>query len=334
MVAKEEANEPTKIGEALSEKATARKVRRDAFRTFSEKAADRISHIAKAVEGWGEFDAYYNAYVVPGGANGGQDQELVEVFFGNRILAETHKTKSNVRFASERGCSLRYELGLNGEVAVILVPGYGAAGAVNAVPLRLDVVRSASELCDSRLRKHIKWLVLSMKTTMNDRLATKWENIRYRWLSMRKVRYSIQRLPEDQWEWASDGRELSLIFSRTADWAARIGAGGILIVLFEQRFFPDPTPAAIQTQTQNLQPSIQQMLAKQATLANELAKFRSQVADELRAARELAIAHTPSASVSQITLPRPADVPPIEEAAITQPVLARQGPTKVTVMIE
>lgn len=161
---------------------TKREQNNDAFQRFHESAKEHFDKLAKADSRHDFFEKHHSFYVVPGGANGGKDKCLVEVFYGKRFfdaienpgivqqedgssIAYLNKT----RVLSERGAILRYFRTDRGSVIVTLIP----ASTENSRPIEdaiiLDLISTPDELGNVRtLKAHWRSFMAYMQCTSID----------------------------------------------------------------------------------------------------------------------------------------------------------------------
>lgn len=107
-----------------------RKVRTKDFEFFKDHARATFGRIAADDPRNGFFDAVYSLCVTPGGAMGGVDRRLVEVFYGNRpieavqefVSREGREPRLQERFLAEHGACLFYQRMDSGVVLVGLRP--------------------------------------------------------------------------------------------------------------------------------------------------------------------------------------------------------------------
>ncbi len=100
------------------------------FEAFSESAPGRFKSLVFSDDRAERLKSQYSFYVVPGGANGGHDKRIVEVFFGLRPFDEVTVTRGESdgvprlqsTMLSERGARLRYERVDDGSVLTVLHP--------------------------------------------------------------------------------------------------------------------------------------------------------------------------------------------------------------------
>ena len=95
------------------------------FKAFSDSSQANFENISQSDKKIKLLKSHYNLCICPGGSFGGNNDRLIEIFYGNRPF-DTQRTNpfdrnSNKVFV-ERGARLHYNLLDNGYVVVILYP--------------------------------------------------------------------------------------------------------------------------------------------------------------------------------------------------------------------
>lgn len=107
-----------------------RQTRYENFEKFANDAEARFNELRDRDERAKVLSSFYSFHVVKGGAMGGVDKRVVEVFFGNRPIDRVRTVEhsngsfpqSHDKLLTERGVTLRYERTDTGTVICTLYP--------------------------------------------------------------------------------------------------------------------------------------------------------------------------------------------------------------------
>jgi hypothetical protein len=181
------------------------------------------------------YSKMFSFYSVPGGAMGGTDQTLVEVFFGQRPLYQTKTLEPNAQglperrtnTQTERGAYLRYQRTDAGRVICTLHPAITKNLGIDLVPredfIVLDVISNPSSLFAKALQKsHWRAFISYMECTNVDGEPNVLDKIRVSYLRFIKTLGMDQRLQEKR-IWAASGAIVRF--------ALTVGLSGFLLTL-------------------------------------------------------------------------------------------------------
>lgn len=141
------------------------------------------------------FSVYYSFHVVSGGRMGGDDDLVVDVFFGQKPFdasrKRSHGTSSRgIRMHTEQGASLHYTRDDQGGVFCQLFPAATERELKLDQFVLLDHVGEPSELLDvSKISGHLKWLTTYMAGTSLDGAMTLRQRAGMLWLWLVKRYY-------------------------------------------------------------------------------------------------------------------------------------------------
>lgn len=167
-----------------------RKVRRRDFDDFVEHARATFARIAAQDPRNAFFDAMYSLRVTPGGARGGLDRRLVEVFYGNRpieavtefVTREGREPRLQERLLAEHGACLFYQHMDSGIVLAGLRPAGSEGFRRREEMIPLEWIRGTHALTGpGTLERHwrafvsyMEYTSLEGEPTLGDRLRVWW----------------------------------------------------------------------------------------------------------------------------------------------------------------
>ena len=166
-------------------------MRRADFETFHRSARDVFARIAAADPRNAFFDGVYRLRVTPGGAMGGLDRRLVEVFYGSRpfetveefVSREGREPRLQERFLAEHGACLFYQRMDSGIVFVGLRPAGTENYRRREEMIQLEWIRAPDVLRGrAALERHWRALVSYMEYTSLEGEPTSIDRLRVWWL--------------------------------------------------------------------------------------------------------------------------------------------------------
>jgi hypothetical protein len=168
--------------DALTPHGANRAGREICFRIFSNIAKDTFEQLASADEAHMRLARLAWFYVIPGGRNGGVDERIVDVFYGNRSIGRDFHAPGQLRSAVESGAMLRYSLQDDGSVLCMLHPSTSSnrQRKEDAIVYRLIrdpcVLTSAPTLDRHRraLRSYFEYCSVDGRPTVIDRFRVWW----------------------------------------------------------------------------------------------------------------------------------------------------------------
>lgn len=202
------------------------------FKLFFADAVEQFTRLAEHNKRHHDMAAAYSFNIVPGGRYGGQNQRIVDVFYGNRpfdVGTTQNDTKGNCwptqRLLTESGASLSYERGDNGLVLCTLRPARSVNLGRKEDAVILSIITDARDLTGrSILEKHFRYLVAYMRYSSLDGEPTLWERIDILWILF--IRPTIiagtYRTPAI-WTWL--GRIISVVIT--------VGLSGFIITIIQ-----------------------------------------------------------------------------------------------------
>lgn len=171
------------------------------------------------------FSAYYSFYVTPGGRMGGDDDFVVDVFFGQKPFDATSKNSHGtslrgVRMHTELGASLHYTRDDQGGVFCQLFPAATERESKYDEFVLLDYVSEPSKLLNvSKISRHLRWLTTYMAGTSLDGAITLHQRIGMLWLRLVKRHYRERELHRSR---------LNQGVLHVIRWVLTIGCSGII----------------------------------------------------------------------------------------------------------
>ena len=107
--------------------------------------------------------------IVPGGRNGGNDKNIIEIFYGVGYLnTYNHLTKKWEPIKSY-GATLMYQMFENGFTSVTLFPSKSKKISPNEEFIYLDFIKNSNKLKSKKtIKKHYKYLLAYMESTNID----------------------------------------------------------------------------------------------------------------------------------------------------------------------
>ena len=145
------------------------------FEEFSQEAQGIFNEIAIADKNNEKFQSMYSLYVVPGGRNGGLDQNRIEIFYGNRpIGTETVDENSGIKkkLITESGATLCYQCTITGCVICTLHPARTKSFNPPEDGILIDFLSTPSKLSKRKLKRHWNYFVAYMDVTSVEDVTT------------------------------------------------------------------------------------------------------------------------------------------------------------------
>ena len=133
-----------------------RNFRRDCYKIFADDAQKNFAQIAQHDPNHKSLYDLYSFHVVPGGRQGGHQDEVVELFYGTRPYDATTELAANARelprlrkrLLAESGATLLYERVDNGSVLVTLYPARSERFSRKEDMILLSRIRNPQKLTD------------------------------------------------------------------------------------------------------------------------------------------------------------------------------------------
>lgn len=155
------------------------------FKKFYDSSKELFEKFAKAEGNHQELKTIYSFSVVPGGRNGGQNERLIEIFYGNRPFDRVNRVQDfsqEIVILAEHGATLSYQLLDNGNVLCLMYP----AGTENYSPpedsILLGIYKSPTRLEEKVLHKHWKLFLSYMRVTCLNVEASFFDKLCVSWL--------------------------------------------------------------------------------------------------------------------------------------------------------
>lgn len=161
------------------------------FEQFANGAEALFNGLLAADSRAEELSTFYSFYAKKGGAMGGVDKRIVEVFFGNRAIDHVKTFESQDRtfpqrhskLLSERGASLRYERTDTGTVICTLFPAETKASRQREDSILLEWITNPRSLHSKRkVGAHWRSLISYMQCTSVDGEPTTLDKLRIGYL--------------------------------------------------------------------------------------------------------------------------------------------------------
>ncbi|QBR02466.1 hypothetical protein [Paraburkholderia pallida] len=201
------------------------------FKQFYDKAKDVFGDLHRNDDRSVEMGNLYSFHAAPGGSNGGADERLVEVFFGNRAIAAVRTMASSghpVRglstiTLSETGASLEYTRTDAGGVLVTLSPARTETLKPREDFIVLGWPRNPDLLLSERVqRKHWRIFMSYMQCTSIDGTPTVVDRLRIGWIRFTRV-MSVRKEME--------ARRVLVVSSKILGYVLTIGLSGFLLTV-------------------------------------------------------------------------------------------------------
>jgi len=222
------------------ERPSRRKVRRSDFDEFVRHACDTFGQIAARDPRNAFFDAVYRLCVTPGGAMGGTDRRLVEVFYGQRpieavremVSREGRDPRLQERFLAEHGACLFYQRMDSGVVLVGLRPAGSEGFRRREQMILLEWIRGTHALTGpGTLERHWRAFVSYMEYTSLEGEPTLGDRTRVWWmLFVRPTVVKGEHVPALCWRAGAT----------VAKFALTVGLSGFLLAIVQWLLGPAP----------------------------------------------------------------------------------------------
>ncbi|MFI5022838.1 MAG: hypothetical protein ACHQRJ_14460 [Alphaproteobacteria bacterium] len=189
-----------------------RQKRREHFANFFTKAKEEFGRIAAADSRASDFEQLYSFYIVPGGRDGGQNNRIVEVFFGQRPFDSAERTtiengrlKRHTAFATEFGATLQYYRQDDDTVVVFLYQAGTRDNQTSGPVVILDVIKNPKVLTRSRkLKCHWRYFIAIMECSSIDGVPTWIDRMLRMWLWITRYEIKDNRANRQRmWSWLS-----------------------------------------------------------------------------------------------------------------------------------
>lgn len=206
------------------------------FANFSESAPERFKALVSSDPRAARLKSQYSFYAVPGGANGGNDKRIVEVFFGSRPFDEITVPRGQAAgvprlqptMLSERGAHLRYERVDDGSVLTVLHPAVTDNRRPSEDFIILRFRRSPTALqSDCAISRDWRALVSYMIETSLDAHPTFVDKARLWWIRLTRKRSVDKKIERPR---AVNGLETIISYAFT------VGLSGFLLVILVHFF--------------------------------------------------------------------------------------------------
>ncbi|MEG8066287.1 hypothetical protein G3N90_15595 [Xanthomonas hortorum pv. gardneri] len=212
-----------------------RKERYRSWVRFYQTADATINALAQKREDIAYF-LPYSFYVIPGGLEGGLEDQAVDVIFGNRHYDVSGEVGDHdarpLRLHIERGASMRYERADSGQVLCLLYPGRSERTHSIVSVVLLERIRHPDHLNNRTLSRHLANLAAYMAATTLDGSPTLGQRFRYRimYIKCRYAKGSGRRMQPSR---------LSVGLGKLVWRILTVGCSGA-VLFFLQRFFTNP----------------------------------------------------------------------------------------------
>lgn len=214
-------------------------LRRICFDLFFREAKATFEALAASDPRHADLADIYGFVVTPGGAMGGHDDRLVEVFYGQRAFDAVRERKKlfdpvNKRVLAESGAALVYERGDDGMVLCTLHPAKTENMKRTEDLILLSMIRDVSSLTGTAVpARHWRYLMSYMQVTSLDGDPTLGDRFRIWRLMMthKVVKGGVMQTPR----WLVAGGQI-------VQFALTIGLSGFLLKLVEIWFASPAKP--------------------------------------------------------------------------------------------
>ncbi|MEY2117152.1 hypothetical protein [Rhodanobacter sp. FW106-PBR-R2A-1-13] len=232
-----------------------RTARYQAFERFLVQAPTELQRRYTSL-GVGRFYRdWYSLIVAPGGANGGQDNRTLQVFFGQRPFDVTRLPADHTapagpfvpvpgeRTVSERGAMLQYSRTDRGQVLLLLRPAQTEFTTPRESEILLGEVAPRDLESPAVLERHLKWLLAYMAGTSLD--GIRYPGQRWRYWVLTNCRLWREK---DSGNWRPS-RLFEGVFW-IAKWVFTIGLSGSVLYFLQREWpLPDTVTPSIQRAT-------------------------------------------------------------------------------------
>ncbi len=226
----------------------------------------------------------YSFYSVPGGRIGGQEERLVQIFFGNRPFDSTTQFVSDdksgipsrqLRLLTESGALLQYYREPSGAVTCLLMPAQVENVRGREDFIVLDRISSPLRLLDrSVTRRHWRYFISYMHCTCIDGDPNLMDRARTAWIRFTKVRVVKN---------AQAGTVLEKWFWKSASFALTVGLSGFLLLLLPKA----PTPDVSKVQVIEEAPDTTRARNAEAKRLDDIAATISTMSRDIHALKSL-----------------------------------------------
>lgn len=201
------------------------------FEEFANSAEDTFNALLTSDSRAKEFSTFYSFYVQKGGAMGGIDKRIVEVFFGNRAIDRVETLRfQDGRFPqkqsdllSEGGACLRYERTDAGTVICTLIPATTKTSRQQEDYILLEWIANPRVLHSKRkVMAHWLSLLSYMQCTSLDGEPTSSEKLRVGYL--RLTRHLVV-------DGRTEKKRITAFIGSILHYALTIGLSGFLLML-------------------------------------------------------------------------------------------------------
>lgn len=210
------------------------------FQAFLDGSNDFFADLAKSDSGNDFFGGEYSLCIKPGGAAGGRDKRLLEVFYGKRPFDSIEEVITSTdgglprlqkRLLSENGVRLNYYLNDSGVVVCSLIPARTDSLSQREDAIILDSVSNPSQL-RILAKSHWNYFQSYMQVTSLDGAPTFADKIRVFWL--RLCRLLIVSGKQER-------RRILVISESVLKFTASVGLSGFLLLAITRYFDKPPT---------------------------------------------------------------------------------------------
>lgn len=208
-----------------------RQSRYEHFEKFINDAEARFNELRDMDERAKKFSDFYSFYAVKGGAMGGNDKRVFEVFFGNRPIDRVQTFEApNGQFLqqqdkllTERGATLRYERTDIGTIVCTLFPAKTKDLCQREDSIVLDWITDPKDLHSGRkLKNHWQALISYMECTSVDGEPTALDKARIGYLRFTRLLVVDGRVAK---------RKVVEAVEKIVGYALTIGLSGFLLTL-------------------------------------------------------------------------------------------------------
>ena len=154
----------------ISEQAQLRREAERNFAVFSETVERRLRGLLDQDEEMKDFDKWYTFSVARGGRWGGNNKNIVDIFFGKRpVDVSTTMTARgpSSRLLAASGAQISYKINLRGNVMVELFPAAAETEILSGRSYVIDRLTHVSDLY-GRLERHFRILKICMQVVAVD----------------------------------------------------------------------------------------------------------------------------------------------------------------------
>lgn len=193
------------------------------FDNFYKDAKDVFIPLSKSNERLSYLDKLYSFNVCPGGRNGGLDERIIEIFYGNRPIEHSSRPKSDGTITKgmviANGATLTYSRSDDGHIFCVLSPSLSENMNPPEDAIILKHIKKPRPL-KALTKLHWKQFISYMEVTCIDGDPNIWQKLTVLYLRNFKVCIINSRVQD---------RKIYTLIKFMVKWIFTIGISGILV---------------------------------------------------------------------------------------------------------